>query len=98
MAWQLMKGPIPQGKWVLHNCDNRLCVNPDHLFLGTHTDNMRDMHRKARGRSTIGPEEAAQIKQRRKNGELCRVIAEDLGISIFIVKHISRGLTWVDVN
>ena len=48
-AYELFVGPIPDGKHVLHRCDNRACCNPEHLFIGTHTDNMRDMHKKGRG-------------------------------------------------
>jgi len=46
--WELTNGPIPDGLWVLHRCDVRICCNPDHLFLGTPLDNMRDMHAKGR--------------------------------------------------
>lgn len=56
IAWQLSYGPIPDGKCVLHHCDNPGCVRPDHLWLGTNLDNIRDMWKKGRARpGVIGP-------------------------------------------
>lgn len=42
LSWIMLRGPIPDGILVLHKCDNRKCVNPNHLYLGTHSDNNSD--------------------------------------------------------
>jgi len=48
-AWILRHGPIPKGLYVCHRCDDRRCCNPDHMFLGTHAENMADMKARNRG-------------------------------------------------
>jgi hypothetical protein len=69
-AYEYFVSPIPEGMNVLHRCDVRNCLNPDHLFLGTHSDNMADMKAKGRARSG-GP------KRRRFTPEQVRAIRSD---------------------
>jgi hypothetical protein len=56
IAWTLVRGLIPPGLCILHRCDVKLCVNPDHLFLGTLSDNAQDMIEKGRGNFQLRPE------------------------------------------
>lgn len=80
VAWRVFIGDIPAGLFVLHRCDNPLCVNPQHLFLGTHTENVRDMIAKGRDRGPSTVHRAQTVCQRghqfslRSTGKrLCRV-------------------------
>jgi hypothetical protein len=55
LSYEAFKGPIPKGLHVLHTCDVRACVNPEHLWLGTNQDNINDKMRKGRYSNGKGP-------------------------------------------
>jgi hypothetical protein len=100
VAWELAYGPIPKGKCVCHHCDTPACVRPDHLFLGTHKENMHDMIAKdrcpimrPRAKWRSSPETRERIKQMWADGISCRLIARELGYaSTAQVAKITREL------
>lgn len=74
MAWAIWKGPIPEGMHVLHKCDNPACCNTDHLFLGTHAENMKDMVTKKR--AACG--EVLAAPKRGTGNPMCRISEADV--------------------
>ncbi len=103
VAWELTHGD-PGKLHVLHRCDRRMCCNPAHLFLGTPSDNMRDMH--AKGRWTAGDKRGAAnpraklsdadvrvVRARVARGETRVAVAKAFGVSNQLVSRIvSRGI------
>lgn len=94
MAYELFKGPIPEGMWVLHTCDNRLCVNPNHLWLGTQKDNLHDMYSKrraAKGISQWNKYSNKLIVEMRSSGLTARQLSEKYGIDQNYAKRVLNG-------
>lgn len=99
LSWILHNAQdIPKGLFVLHRCDNPSCVNPRHLFLGTNTDNMRDMADKKRAclgekhpAAKITAKDALSIRIDKRS---CRKIATEYGIGHNQVSRIKKGERW----
>lgn len=108
LAWELTNGPIPDGLWVLHKCDVRLCCNPTHLFLGTASDNARDMV--AKGRNSVNGKHGeehhackltkdivASIRAAVASGVSQSEMARRVGVTAAQVNHIVHNRQWREV-
>lgn len=103
-SWMIFKGEIPAGMCVCHSCDNTACVNPDHLWLGSQRDNVRDMDKK--GRRVISRAEnvgtakltAEQVKEIRQSLERSVVLAARYGVSRSAIRRIQSLRYWKSVD
>ena len=96
VSWVLFNGVIPEGMHVLHSCDNKICSNPEHLFLGSHADNMKDMRSKGLHKqySKLTRDQAKEIKMLLSQGEKIENISQKYKISVPTVYDIKDGRTW----
>jgi hypothetical protein len=98
-SWEIHKGPIPAGKMVCHTCDNRKCVNPEHLYLGTNSENMRD--RSKRGyvhQMRLDEAKVREMRQLRQIGWSWRKLAARYGVHVNAVVEATTGKTWAYVD
>lgn len=98
VSWRLANGPITDGLNVLHRCDNRPCIRPDHLFLGTLADNNEDMANKGRKYRKLTEEEVRQIKLGLSLGISQQLTADRLGVNQTLISAIKRGIVWNHVT
>lgn len=81
VAWEMANGPIPLKNFVCHSCDNRLCVRPSHLFLGTCRDNLHDASKKGRLNKKLSGDERRLGVRLLKAGESLACVAHVLGVA-----------------
>lgn len=99
LSYEHFVGPVAAGQYVLHRCDVRSCVNPSHLFVGSHAENMLDMARKERARSTtLSAAAIREIGTRTAAGESQSEIARRYGVSRSAIWRIVHGLAWTHVE
>ena len=105
LSWQIHFGPIPNGLCVLHHCDNRSCVRPGHLWLGTKGDNSQDMvskhrHRLPGLRGAAHPQarlDEASVRAIRASRASHSALARVYGVTYQAIANVRQGRTWAHV-
>ncbi len=99
LAYTFIYGSIPKGKNICHECDNRMCVNPKHLWLGSHQDNVTDRCEKGRSASKLSQKQVKEIYRLGKGGLLsANKLAAKFKVSASAVLRIIRGEGWKHVT
>lgn len=104
-SWVVNKGEIPDGLCVLHKCDNRKCINPDHLFIGTQADNNADCISKGRARrsdrkgekhpmATLKASDVFEIRRLCEYGMMQKKVAKMFGVSKMTISDIHLRKKW----
>lgn len=91
VSWEINVGDIPAGMFVCHKCNNRECVRPSHLYVGTHKENMDDMARVGHVRRKLTNEQARLV---RSDTRAHRAIAAEYGVSQKTIQNIKEGVTY----
>lgn len=100
VSWIIYRGDIPEGKYICHHCDNTLCVNPDHLYVGDAKTNMKDKINRQRGNvpygsrhpnSKLNEEKVKDILTSHLKG---KDLAKKYNIGEMEISRIKRGLRW----
>lgn len=98
VSYKLFCGEIPPAQDVCHSCDNRWCVNPDHLFLGTRAENMADCQRKGRTsghyRKHLKEAQVQEVRRLLGAGHRITKVARITGISHSVVSNIGKGKSY----
>lgn len=98
LSYQEFVGPL-EGLFVCHRCDVPRCINPDHLFLGTHTDNMADRDAKGRNNAARGPQKPStkltlEAVEEIKQGGSASALAAKFGVSVSLIYKVRQGRAW----